>query len=534
MSPVLNLGEILTVHARLHPGRPAAKDLRRALTYAEYEERSSRLASALWGGLGLGKGDRLAVLAHNCLEWMEIYAACAKAGVVAVPVNFRLAGPEVRYVLEDSGATALVAEADLVDLAASALDGLPVKEAARVQIGGQRPRAGFRGYEELVAAGSPRPPRVAVRPEDPWTIMYTSGTTGRPKGAVRSHQSYALFWLLNAVELGFGRGDVGLAVMPMCHVNSVFYAFAFTYLGASVCIYDRKTFDPEHLLGVLADERVTFTSLVPTHYVMMLDLPGETRARRDLSHVDKLLVSSAPARRETKLAIMECFPSSRLFEAYGSTEAGLVTLLRPEEQFDKLGSIGREIVGTGRLRLVDAEGREVPEGEVGELFARTPTAFDGYWGQPEASARAFQGAYCTAGDMARRDPDGFYTLVDRKSNMIITGGEKVYPSEVERVIASHPEVRDVAVIGVPDPKWGEAVAAVVVPRPGPEPAAGALMEYARRHLAGYKCPRTVTFVREEEMPRTATGKILHRVLRDRFASGNAPAPAGPHTKEELR
>jgi acyl-CoA synthetase (AMP-forming)/AMP-acid ligase II len=232
--------------------------------------------------------------------------------------------------------------------------------------------------------------------------------------------------------------------------------------------------------------------------------------------VGKLLVSSAPARRDTKLAIMEAFPNSRLFEAYGSTEAGLVTLLRPEQQFEKLGSIGREIVGTGRLRLLGEDGREVPAGEVGELFARTPTAFDGYWNRPDATARAFRDGYCTAGDMARRDADGFYTLVDRKSNLIISGGEKVYPSEVERVLGSHPDVAEVAVVGVPDPKWGEAVTAVVVPLPGREPSAGAVLEHARRELAGYKCPRAVRFVRPDEMPRTATGKILHRVLRDRF------------------
>jgi len=235
--------------------------------------------------------------------------------------------------------------------------------------------------------------------------------------------------------------------------------------------------------------------------------------------VEKLMVSSAPARRETKLAIMEAFPNSRLFEAFGSTEAGLVTLLRPEQQFEKLGSIGREIVGTGRLRLLDADGREVPEGEVGEIFSRTPTAFDGYWGLPEATARAFRDGACSAGDMARRDADGFYTLVDRKSNLIISGGEKVYPSEVEQVLSAHPDVHEVAVIGVPDAKWGEAVTAVVVARPGAAPAAAALLEHARRQLAGYKCPRSVTFIRDEEMPRTATGKILHRVLRDRLGGG---------------
>ncbi len=515
MTQLLNVGEILTAHAQLAPDRPAARDLRRSLTYAQYEQRANRLAHAL-GGLGLRKGDRLAVLAHNCVEWMELYAACAKSGVVAVPVNFRLTAPEVDYILRDSGPSALVAGADLVGVVEEIRAGLPLREDAYVRIGGAGPAPGWRAYEELLAGGAPHPPEVRVRPEDPWTLMYTSGTTGRPKGAIRSHQSYAIFYLLNAVEFGFGPRDVGLSVMPMCHVNSVFYGFAFTYVGGSVCVYDRKSFDPEHLLGVLAGERITFTSLVPTHYVMMLDLPEAVRARHDLRSVEKLLVSSAPARRETKRAIMEAFPNSRLFEAYGSTEAGLVTLLRPEQQFEKLGSIGREIVGTGRIRLLGPDGREVADGEVGELFARTPTAFDGYWNRPEATAAAFRDRHCTAGDMARRDADGFYTLVDRKSNMIITGGEKVYPSEVEQVLGAHPDVWEVAVIGLPDGKWGEAVTAVIVPRPGAEPPAGAVMDYARRQLAGYKCPRALRFIRAEEMPRTATGKILHRVLRDRF------------------
>ena len=515
MTQLLNVGEMLTVHAALTPDRPAAKDLHRALTYAEYEQRANRLAHAL-AGLGLAPGDRVAVYAFNCLEWMEIYAACAKSGVVAVPVNFRLTGPEVRYIVQDSGSKALLAGAELVEVVDGIRGELTLPPGAYVQLGGDRVAAGWRGYEALLASASSRPPEVRVRPEDTWTIMYTSGTTGRPKGAIRSHQSYALFYLLNAVEFGFARDDVGLAVMPMCHVNSVFYTFVFTYLGASVCVYDRKGFDAEHLLGVLADERITFTSLVPTHYVMMLGLPAAARARHDVRSVEKLLISSAPARRDTKLAIMEAFPRSRLFEAYGSTEAGLVTLLRPEQQFDKLGSIGREIVGTGRIRLLAPDGREVPDGEIGELFARTPSAFDGYWNRADATAAAFRDGHCTAGDMARRDGDGFYTLVDRKSNLIITGGEKVYPSEVEEALGAHPDVLEVAVIGVPDAKWGEAVTAVIVPRPGREPSAADVLEHARRQLAGYKCPRALRFIRTEEMPRTATGKVLHRVLRDRY------------------
>ncbi|HET9596244.1 MAG TPA: AMP-binding protein [Anaeromyxobacteraceae bacterium] len=520
MSHVLNVGEILTVNAQLHPERVAVKDLRRSLTCAQLEERANRLANA-FAGLGLGKGDRVAIYAHNCLEWMEIYAACAKSGVVAVPVNFRLAAPEIRYIIEDCGAAVLLVGADLVDVVGSLRASLPLRPAAYVQIGGERLHPGFRDYEDLLSFGSPRRPRTKVRPEDVWTLMYTSGTTGRPKGAIRSHQSYVLFYLLNAIEFGFNRDDVGLAVMPMCHVNSVFYGFVFTYLGGTVCVYDRRSFDPEHLLRVMSEQRITFTSLVPTHYTMMLDLPGAVRGAQDLRHVSKLLISSAPARRETKLSIMECFPSSRLFEAYGSTEAGLVTLLRPEQQFEKLGSIGREIVGTARVKLLDAEGLEVPEGEVGELFARTPTAFDGYWNNPQATERAFFDGYCSAGDLARRDGDGFYTLVDRKSNMIITGGEKVYPSEVEQVLGAHPDVGEVAVIGVPDLKWGETVTAVVVPRDGASPTVSAIVEFARAQLAGYKVPRQVTFLRPEEMPRTATGKLLHRVLRDRVASASA-------------
>ncbi len=520
MSHLLNVGEVVSVNAQLHPHRPAVKDLHRSLTYAQLEERANRLANA-FAGLGLGKGDRVAIYAYNCVEWMEIYAACAKSGVVAVPVNFRLTAPEVRYIVEDCGAAVLLVGADLVEVVASLRADLPLRPAAYVQIGGERLHAGFRDYEDLLSFGSPRRPRTKVRPEDTWTIMYTSGTTGRPKGAIRSHRSYALFYLLNAVEFGFGREDVGLAVMPLCHVNSVFYGFVFTYLGASMCVYDRRSFDPEHLLRVLAEERITFTSLVPTHYTMLLDQPASVRNALDLRHVSKLLVSSAPARRETKLATMECFPSSRLFEAYGSTEAGLVTLLRPEQQFEKLGSIGREIVGTGRIRLVDAEGMEVRDGEVGELFSLTPTAFDGYWNNPKATEAAFLDGHCSAGDLARRDADGFYTLVDRKSNMIITGGEKVYPSEVEQVLAAHPDVGEVAVIGVPDAKWGEAVMAAVVPRPGASPTVSALVEFARNQLAGYKCPRQVTFLRSEDMPRTPTGKLLHRVLRDRLAAEGA-------------
>jgi acyl-CoA synthetase (AMP-forming)/AMP-acid ligase II len=347
--------------------------------------------------------------------------------------------------------------------------------------------------------------------------MYTSGTTGRPKGAIRSHEGNSLIALATALEMGFGRDDVALLVMPMCHANSLYFGHTFVHLGATCVIDDRRSFDPEALLATLAGNRVTFTSLVPTHYIMMLGLPAAVKARHDVSAVEKLMISSAPARRETKLAILEHFRNSRLYELYGSTEAGWVTLLRPHEQLDRLGSVGREWLGSGPIRLLDADGREVPDGEVGELYSRTPYVFDGYWKNPEKTAEAFRGDWCSVGDMARRGEDGYIHLVDRKSNMIISGGENVYPSEVEAVLGGHPQVKDVAVIGVPHEKWGEAVQAVVVRQAGAALDAAELLEWCRGRMAGYKRPQSVVFVDDADMPRTATGKILHRALRERLA-----------------
>src|SRR5262245_14220842 len=234
--------------------------------------------------------------------------------------------------------------------------------------------------------------------------------------------------------------------MPMFHANSIFFFFAFASCGAACCVYDRKGFDPEHLLRTLAADRFTFTSLVPTHYIMMLGLPESLKHSLDVGSVTKLLISSAPARRETKLSLLEYFRSSRLYEGYGSTETGWVSFLRPEEQLTKLGSIGREATGTGRIKLLDPDGKEVADGEPGEIYARTPYAFQGYWKLPEKTTEAFRGDYCTVGDIARRDREGYLYLVDRKTNMIISGGENVYPSEVEQVLGTNSKVKDVAVI----------------------------------------------------------------------------------------
>jgi fatty-acyl-CoA synthase len=518
MRGVLNLGEIVTAHAQLRPHKIGARDSRRALTFAQWNSRARRLANALLG-LGLQKGDRVALLAYNRIEWMEMYVALAKAGLVAVPLNFRLVGPEIKYIGEHCDARAFIVEDELIDRVEGIRGDLRIPPGGWIRIG-DSPRTGWNGYEALIERAADTEPNQAVEPTDTWALMYTSGTTGKPKGAIRNHQGSALISLVTGLDMGFATSDTGLMVMPMCHANSLYFAFTFTYLGATCVVDDRKSFDPEALLATVASQHVSFTSLVPTHYIMTLGLPEKVKASYDVSHVRKLMISSAPARKDTKLAILEYFANSQLFELYGSTEAGWVTLLRPDEQIEHLGSVGREWTGSGPVRMLDPQGREVVDGEVGELFSCTPYTFNGYLNDPVKTAESLRGGYCSVGDMARRDEQGFIHLVDRKSNMIISGGENVYPSEVENVLGRYPGIKDVAVIGVPHQKWGEAVHAVVVMHEGMAASEAAVLEWCRDKMAGYKRPRSVSFMTEVEMPRTATGKILHRVLRERF-SGNS-------------
>ena len=521
MTELLTLGQMLSVHARLSPNKIGARDLERAMTFRDWNARACRLANAL-GGLGLVKGDRVAILAYNRVEWAEIFAATAKAGLIAVPVNFRLVGREISYLIEDAGAAAVIVEDGLLGSLEEVRTDLAVPAGNLIRIAshgraGEACPAGYRDYEDLIAMAADREPAQPVLASDPWTLMYTSGTTGRPKGVLRSHKAATHLSLVTDIELGVHREDSALLVMPMCHANSLNFFAAFTYLGGEVSIYSRRSFDPEHCVRTLAEGGSTFTSLVPTHYTMMLGLPVAVWGKYDLSRVAKLMISSAPARQDTKRAVMEMFRNSGLFELYGSSEAGWVTMLHPHEQFTKLGSIGRECVGGAPIRLLDGGGNEVADGEAGELYSSNAHTFDRYWNLPEKTRDAFRGEYCTVGDMARRDPDGYIHLVDRKSNMIISGGENIYPAEVEAVLGAHPAVQDVAVIGLPDEKWGERVHAVIIPHDGAALGEGELLAWSRERIAGYKRPRSFSFLREEEVPRTATGKILHRVLKTQLS-----------------
>ena len=513
----LNLGQVLHVHAKNYPNKVALNDWRgKALTYAELESRTNRLANGLLK-MGLRKGDRVAVMLYNCAEFVEIDCAFAKAGLVVVPICWRYVPKEVAYVVDNSDARAVIAGEDFVDCIESVRETFTQRHANRYVSVGSRKFEGYADYESLIAMSPDKPLDVQVEGKDTWFQIYTSGTTGVPKGVVRSHESYVAFYLINAVEFGFSEKDKGMIVMPLYHVNSTFYGPLFLYIGGSLFVGRDKGFDPVELLQTFSEEKITFTSLIPTHYNLILNVPEDVRRRFDFSSIRKLLCSSAPARGEVKKGIVKYFPNVELFEAYGSTEAGIVTLLRPEDQLSKIGSIGKECLGTDTLRLLDQEGEEVAEGEVGELYSRGPMMFDEYYKLPDKTKASFRGSYFTARDMAKKDEEGYYYLVDRKDNMIITGGEHVYPSEVEELLCKHPKVFDAAVIGVPDNVWGEAVKAVVILKQGERAKPDEIIEWCREKIAGYKKPKSVDFIKPEEMPRTVTGKIVHRKLKEKYA-----------------
>jgi len=513
-----HVGTVLKMNALNHPDKLGWQDKVKEFTFREWNDRSCRFANGL-KDVGVQYKDAFAVISYNRGEWMDIYAGCAKGGQIIVPIMFRLAAPEIAYIVEHSECRAFVVEAPFVELIDGIRDRLPLPEDAYIYLGDGPAPKGYTGFEELLAKASSEEPEPEIYGDDVWNIMYTSGTTGRPKGAVRTHESHLAHYVLSNINMGVLTTDKVMLVMPMCHVNSIQYSFPYTLVSAPVFVYNMVNFDPEDLIRTVHKYQITYMSLVPTHYRMILDLPDTIKNEVDVSSIRQLLISSAPASKDLKLEIMAYFKNAELWEAYGSTEGGIGTLLRPEDQFRKLGSIGKEIFGSDRIKLLDDNRKEVPDGEVGELFCRAPCVFKEYLKDPEKTKEAFEGEWFSAGDMAKRDEDGFYTLVDRKANMIITGGENVYPSEVENVLRTHEAVKEVAVIGMPDEKWGEAIKGIVVLKEGHEPnelLANELMDFCRGKIAGYKRPKSIDFIKDEEMPRTPTGKILHRALKKMF------------------
>jgi acyl-CoA synthetase (AMP-forming)/AMP-acid ligase II len=502
--------------AAIYPDRVAIVHGAWRSTWADTYARCTRLASAL-AKHGVGAGDTVAVMAPNVPAMYEAHFGVPMTGAVLNTLNIRLDAEAIAFQLTHGEASVLITDREFSAVVKRAL-GMLERRPLVIDIDDPLHEGGTllgeMDYEAFLRQGDAD--FGWFLPEDefgPIALNYTSGTTGNPKGVLRNNRSGALLSMVTEIELGVHRNDGALLVMPMCHANSLNFYGTFAYCGGTTSIYSRKNFDPEHCVRTLAEGGSSFTSLVPTHYIMMLGLPAAVRERYELGRVTKLMISSAPARQETKRAVMEMFRNSGLYELYGATEVGWATMLHPHEQETKLGSVGRECVGSAPIRLLDESGAEVADGEAGELYCCTPYTFDKYWNLPDKTAAAFNGAHCSVGDMARRDSEGYIHLVDRKSNMIISGGENIYPSEVEAVIGAHASVKDVAVVGLPDEKWGESVYAAVVVHADATVSEAELSVWCKERLAGFKRPRGFSFLAEDEMPRNATGKILHRALK---------------------
>ncbi|ALV39880.1 o-succinylbenzoate--CoA ligase [Pseudarthrobacter sulfonivorans] len=488
-------------------------DTGRRRSYGELHERTNALADALTR-LGVRRGDRIALLAMNSPEFLEVMLAGAKMGAITVPINFRLSADEVRYVLEDSGATVFVHSAQLAEVASAASRGLMLRFVLEIPSSVERAAQASSAYEEFLSTGSTETLERDVAEEDVTLIMYTSGTTGVPKGAMITHRN--LLWqTLHMITLakGLNSYDVTVTAAPLFHIGGLAtHTLPLLYLGGTTVIVE--SFDPAQTVELMEREKVTVMFLVASMWTAVSLLPDLDT--KDLSAVKYAISGGAPL----PLPTLEFFDERGwvFTEGYGLTESTCAScFLAPEYVVSKAGSVGHPVTHQ-RMRLVDDTDRDVAVGEVGEILLQGPNIFAGYWGRPRETADAFRGGWFHTGDLARADSQGFLTLVDRKKDMVITGGENVYPIEVEQVLFRHPEVLEAAVIGLPDNKWGESVTAIVVRTPESTLTEEELIAWTRERLAHFKCPRRIEFV--EELPRNATGKLLKRDLR-RARTGSA-------------
>lgn len=507
------IGDWPTRRAFLSGERTAFIEGDRRVSFADFDRRTNQLAQAL-RDMGVRSGDRVGALMVNSVAFLETMFASAKLGAIFAPMNFRLAAPEVSFLLADSGADVFVWSRECSKLARDALAGDAVRVRTRVIVGGDSGE-GELDYEELVAGGTPTAPGTDVNGRDVCALMYTSGTTGRPKGVMLTHDN--MTWnAINYLSTGRGirEGDRTVTVMPMFHSGGLgVHTLPLIYIGGTSTIM--SAFDARATLTAMAREKVTVQFLAPVMWAALMAVPDVEDY--DLSALELAITGSAPC----PLPVLEYFQGRGVSfqEGFGLTEtAPGATLLDASHIKEKLGSIGRPMFHVS-TRIVDEYDRDVPVGDVGELLVRGPNVFAGYWGRPDATAEAFRGGWFHTGDLGRVDAEGFITLVDRKKDMVITGGENVYPIEVEQVLCRHPAIREVAVVGVPHDKWGETPIAVVALVQDAVTGADELIAYTRERLAHFKCPTRVEFV--SELPRTATGKVLKTTLRKNYGGREA-------------
>jgi acyl-CoA synthetase (AMP-forming)/AMP-acid ligase II len=511
---VRSLGDVAREQARLRGDAPAFVFEGRTTTYAAFDRQTNQVANGLTA-LGVRAGARIAYLGKNSEAYFELVFGAAKIGAVMTPIGWRLAPPEIAYILSDSGAEVLFVGPEVMELAR----GLPTDDLRAVipmEDGGDGP-----DFEAWRESQSPSDPQVPVDWEDIALQLYTSGTTGRPKGAMLSNRALLELRALHATsDLGWNRwttDDVSLVAMPVSHIGGTGWGIMGLYNGAKGIV--AREFDPAAVLDFIERDRISKIFMVPAAMQIVLRNP---RAREvDYSRVKYVLYGASPIPLDLLKEAMEVFGCG-FVQMYGMTEtSGTIVALPPEDHQvtggPRMRSAGKALPGV-ELAILDEDGRRLSPHQVGEIAIRSPANMSGYWNLPEATAKTVDAeGWLRSGDAGYLDEDGYLFIHDRVKDMIITGGENVYPAEVENAVYGHPAVAEVAVIGVPDPKWGEAVKAVVVRKPGCDPTPDQIIAWARQRIAGFKAPKSVDFI--DALPRNASGKILRRELREPYWAG---------------
>jgi long-chain acyl-CoA synthetase len=511
----MDIGELARRNARRYPEKICLVGGNKRYTTQSFNHRTNQLANGL-SQLGIRRGDRVAVLLQNCTEYCEIYFGLAKIGAIAIPLNTRLNAKEYTRYFRVTSPVAWIMGEEFQHVAAEI--GLTLDTVRHVVSVGERAQEGQIPYEGLLSGSSSTEPSIEVNENDVAAIFFTSGTTGFPKGAMWTHRNLLEHMVNLQIELPFSRDDRGLIVLPMFHgpvTTPILHQLL--YVGGCVVLSPYASFDPGQFLETIAQENITCTFVVPTMLVQLVNYPEIDRYRGTIKQLRQIKYAAAPASGPVLRKATQLF-GPILTQGYGSTETlGGVTFLSKEDHMEspagdrRLSSCGKEYINV-HIKIVDENGMEVPPGTVGEILVKTDKNFVGYWEMPEETAQVLKDGWLYTSDLGMFDAERYLYLVDRKKDMIISGGENIYPAEIEAVINRHAKVRECAVVGVPDPTWGESIKAFVVLKDGEKATEDEIIGICLENLGRYKKPKFVHFI--DELPRNSMGKVLKHVLKE--------------------